>query len=145
MNMAARTVWVLVLVILVFAIGSVIDFYWVEHAASKLTFSTIFEVIEPLYLFVWVPDIILYSLVGWLLFFKRSIYLWFFCGSVLFFEFYMITQGFSEHSTLSIKIWAYMSYLVPTASIILGNSFAKQLTSQETTPPARTRFQRARS
>jgi CDP-diglyceride synthetase len=145
MNVALRTIWVFALTVIVFTISVLIDFYWVEFAVSKITFPTILEIIEPIHFFVWLPDIVLYSMVGWLLFFKRSKFFWLFCLLVLAFEVYMIEHGFTEHSALSTRIWVYISYFVPTVSLLIGNQFSEQLTSQGTRPSARTRILRARS
>lgn len=131
MNKLLRIVWLLVLVLIAFDISSKVSFYWQEFVVSKLTFSTLFQFIESLHFFIWLPDIIFYTIIGKFLFYKKSNFFWLFCFFVFLFEFYFVDFGFAENSLLTTKLWVYTSYIIPTLSLLVGNQFAEQKTSIE--------------
>lgn len=133
MNKLLRIVWLLVLVFIAFAISSTVSFYWVKFAVSKITFSTIFQFIEPLHFFIWLPDIIFYAIIGKFLFYKKSNYFWLFCFFVFVLEVYFVNFGFAGNSLLRTKVWAYMGYIIPIFSLLIGNQFSEKKTSIETT------------
>ena len=132
MKIFLKIISTIFLAYIAFEICVVRDFYWQENIVNKLKYTNVFEFIETIYFIIAIPKLIFYFVIGWFAFKGNSKYIWLFVFIALPLEIYSITHGFTEHSTLQIKFWAYISYLFSSIAVLLGNTLKQRLTSSKT-------------
>ncbi len=133
MTVALKIVLVILLALIGFELKLILEFFWYKNVFGKFNYGTIFGFTEIASLVAATPGAILYFAMGLLLFNESSKYIWAFALAVLVLEVTLISHGFTEHSTLQIKIWAYLSYFLPSLFAIMGNKLSQRLARYKTT------------
>jgi len=104
--------------------GVAIGEIWYSHVTNGMHFHRYLGFIDTGYLFGFVPLLFLYLTVGY--FFVRLFNIealkdvLIFCGIILALQTLLISHGFTENADLIDKAWAYLSYLVPSLSVLIG-------------------------
>jgi len=100
------------------------DYAWMAYVVTHVSFSTYLGVISIDHLFVWLPDMILYGLLGFyltrLLKTRSKLWLLIVCVIVFILEIYFVSHIFTEHAEIADRIWAYLGYAVPSSALFIG-------------------------
>ena len=136
--------YTLILCYITYVLRQELHMVWVTHVVQDVIFSDIYGVINTLHLVLWVPALIVYGALGYLLrtLIKSNSTFWlFFAGAVIvLIEYSFSTVIYTEHSTLLDAIWMHSTYYVsPIIGLAAGHILRSWLTrrSSETTLDAR--------